>query len=152
MSFLPLKSPDISVYEVPEDPDVFYEDRINNGFDFDDGINIWVNGVKIFTLTTDTIYSLTASNLTLVNVTTDNSPEVNTWVRVDATSHDVEITLPDPTESLGRLVKVSRVDASSHDVTVVSVSGLVEGDSAVLINTQNTSLVFRSNGSGWEIE
>lgn len=75
------------------------------------------------------------------------------YIRVDATSGAVTITLPKAATYLGRRILVKKVDASANAVTVSRTgSDTIEGSNTVSLAAQWDSLYIIAGASGsWEI-
>ena len=94
---------------------------------------------------TDTL----SANTTLV------AADLGKLIRVDATSGDVTITLPDPTSDApaGWVVTLKRVDAApANELKIVSAgSGTIEGVTDYFLLRQTETVSLRSDGTNWHV-
>jgi len=112
---------------------------------------------------TDSLYSAilvfdeTISTDLIKNISTDTSLDEESQILiVDATSNDVEITLPNPANmiqnSRSKRITVTRKDTSGYDVTIVPYSGEdIAFESYQDLIRQGETLVFVTDGINWYI-
>jgi hypothetical protein len=73
-------------------------------------------------------------------------------IRVNCTSGNKNITLPDATTNLGQVVNIKKIDSSLYIVNIIAYgTQLIDGVSTKTIDKQYSSLQLQSNGTGWDI-
>ena len=69
-------------------------------------------------------------------------------ILVDTTTGDIEITLPDPTENIGKVFTIKKIDVATN---VVNFTPSLDGDPAFELDAQNESVTVVSNGTSYYI-
>ena len=73
----------------------------------------------------------------------------DSYILVNATSGNVTITLPAPTET-GRVINMKRIDSSANTVKLRASSGQIDASSEVSFYPYQSTVVI-ANGSNWFI-
>ncbi|MFZ1250423.1 MAG: hypothetical protein WAR37_03195 [Candidatus Microsaccharimonas sp.] len=87
------------------------------------------------------------STLTNVDRTTNITASSLQNIRCDASTSGFTITLP--AVSNGAWLRITKTDASVNAIIVLPPTGLIDGQSSAVINSQNQALFFRSDASAW---
>lgn len=74
----------------------------------------------------------------------------NDYVRIDATTGAVVVTLPDALEYLGKEFVVKKIDSSGNSVTLQSTE-LIEGQATYALSVQYQMVRVISVGDSWEV-
>ncbi len=105
-------------------------------------LNTWIKKVSTYTKKISDVTN-TTSDYTV-------GSEVH-WVRVDASSGAVTVTLP-PVGTVGRSIGVIKIDSSSNAVTVDgNGSETISSTSSITLSTQYESISLIDNGTSWDV-
>lgn len=73
-------------------------------------------------------------------------------IRVDCTSGNKVMTLPDATTTLGQVVNIKKIDVSTNIVSIIAFgTQKIDGASSKVVDKQYSSLQLQSNGTNWDI-
>jgi hypothetical protein len=86
---------------------------------------------------------------TSINYEVSPTPVQELFILVDASSGDIDITLPDPTGPKFP-INVKKIDSSAYVINILPFgSEVIDGDVSVIVNGQWNSGRFITNGTDW---
>lgn len=104
----------------------------------------WLNSIYTYILSVTTLTTVTAAYTVAATVF---------YVRADATSGAITVTLPPALNLQGRRILIKKIDSSGNAVTIAANgSDTIEGSATVSLAAQWNKQHLISNGvNGWEI-
>ena len=88
------------------------------------------------------------SNATMKTVVADYSPSGSSVVLANATSGNINVTLPSPSV-IGITIEVKKTDASVNTVTLTPSSGTIDGQSSIVLTDQYMGFTVVADGTNW---
>lgn len=89
------------------------------------------------------------STITITNSTTLIPPSRITNILVDATEEHIILTLDEP--SPDKIITIKRIDGSINNITINTTTGLIDGETSLLLNNRYSSIQLTSDGINYFI-